>query len=60
VLGYPYLADPNFFSVELNTPGWQGHLDGQAAGASPAYISMAPPEVHKFEQFQTISASLCD
>ncbi|CAM6009882.1 unnamed protein product [Sphagnum balticum] len=52
VLGYPYLADPNFFSVELNTPGWQGHPGGQAAGASPAYISMAPPEI-AYHDYQT-------
>ncbi len=58
--GYPYLADPNFFCAELNTPGWQGHPGGQAAGASSAYVSMAALEVHKFEQVQMISASLCD
>ncbi|KAH8952944.1 hypothetical protein BDL97_09G111500, partial [Sphagnum fallax] len=52
VQGYPYLADPNFFSVELNAPGWQGHPGGQAAGASPAYISMAPPEI-EYHDYQT-------
>jgi len=42
VQGYPSLSDPPFFPLLLDTPGWES---GSEQSASPAYISVAPPEV---------------
>ncbi|KAJ7538622.1 hypothetical protein O6H91_11G057000 [Diphasiastrum complanatum] len=41
ISGYPYLADPFLFNIQLQTPG------GSSGGPTPSttYISFAPPEI---------------
>jgi hypothetical protein len=42
VLGYPYLADPYFFDVNLATPD----TTGKETSPSKGYLSFSPPEVY--------------
>ncbi|CAM6105639.1 unnamed protein product [Calypogeia fissa] len=48
VLGYPYLTDPHFFDLILETPG----ISSKESNPAKAYLSFSPPEL-LFSNYQS-------